>query len=425
MQKQKSSLHAVLVPHKGETRAAAGAGGAVARGWQDRRQVAALGRADAAQSGGAGLSDAWRSRGHRNGARRRARAAARRRAGRRALRGAGARRAPAPSLAVAPPQPVVRNERQSRESEPRSSGDHRARVGARPRALRRRRARFTSRTNTRSRARPRSGCRCRSDDPWQTVPRSARRRRAVGARLRSALGQRGGARARERGRDDHRPLRGDAQGARRRRVARDRRSRRRPATRRGWPPTRACRSTRACARSPPTSRPARRRRWPARAPRTTTCCRRCATTSRPAPGQGWGQGDIEWACDKRYGNCTDFHALFIGLLRASGIPARFSIGYAIPTGAGGDIPGYHCWADFYVDGVGWFPVDASEAWKHKDKARLLLRPSRRRSRAARDRARRAAAGRAWRARSTTSSTRTPKPPTARAVEVTRKTSYAP
>jgi transglutaminase-like putative cysteine protease len=85
-------------------------------------------------------------------------------------------------------------------------------------------------------------------------------------------------------------------------------------------------------------------------------------------GQGWGQGDIEWACDKKYGNCTDFHALFIGLLRASGIPARFSIGYSIPSGGGGDIAGYHCWADFYVDGVGWVPVDASEAWKHKERA---------------------------------------------------------
>lgn len=85
-------------------------------------------------------------------------------------------------------------------------------------------------------------------------------------------------------------------------------------------------------------------------------------------GQGWGQGDIEWACDKKYGNCTDFHALFIGLMRASGVPARFSIGYSIPTGTSGDIPGYHCWADFYVDGIGWIPVDASEAWKHKEKA---------------------------------------------------------
>jgi transglutaminase-like putative cysteine protease len=84
-------------------------------------------------------------------------------------------------------------------------------------------------------------------------------------------------------------------------------------------------------------------------------------------GQRWGQGDILWACDKRYGNCTDFHALFIGLLRAANVPARFSIGYAIPTGAAAQLPGYHCWADFYLDGVGWVPVDASEAWKHPEK----------------------------------------------------------
>ena len=84
-------------------------------------------------------------------------------------------------------------------------------------------------------------------------------------------------------------------------------------------------------------------------------------------GQRWGQGDILWACDKRYGNCSDFHALFIGLLRAAKIPARFSIGYAIPNGATAEVPGYHCWADFYVDGVGWVPVDASEAWKHPEK----------------------------------------------------------
>jgi transglutaminase-like putative cysteine protease len=94
---------------------------------------------------------------------------------------------------------------------------------------------------------------------------------------------------------------------------------------------------------------------------------------KPAgPNEGWGQGSIEWACDKKYGNCTDFHALFIGLLRASGTPARFSIGYSIPAGAGGEIAGYHCWADFYLDGVGWVPVDASEAWKHKERAEYFF-----------------------------------------------------
>jgi transglutaminase-like putative cysteine protease len=81
--------------------------------------------------------------------------------------------------------------------------------------------------------------------------------------------------------------------------------------------------------------------------------------------QGWGRGDILWACDKKYGNCTDFHSLMIGLLRASGIPARFQVGFTLPAG-GGEIAGYHCWADFYLDGAGWIPVDASEAWKHPE-----------------------------------------------------------
>jgi transglutaminase-like putative cysteine protease len=81
-------------------------------------------------------------------------------------------------------------------------------------------------------------------------------------------------------------------------------------------------------------------------------------------GQGWGQGSLRWACDEKYGNCTDFHSLFIGLLRASGIPARFQIGYSVPSDTtSGELPGYHCWADFYLDGVGWVPVDVSEAWK--------------------------------------------------------------
>jgi transglutaminase-like putative cysteine protease len=38
-------------------------------------------------------------------------------------------------------------------------------------------------------------------------------------------------------------------------------------------------------------------------------------------GSGWGNGDTFWACSARYGNCTDFHALFISLARADGIPA--------------------------------------------------------------------------------------------------------
>jgi transglutaminase-like putative cysteine protease len=80
-------------------------------------------------------------------------------------------------------------------------------------------------------------------------------------------------------------------------------------------------------------------------------------------GKGWGRGDAVYACDIRRGNCTDFHSLFIALARARGIPARFIIGFPLGTERSGQIPGYHCWAEFYSGGV-WVPVDASEAWKN-------------------------------------------------------------
>ncbi len=80
-------------------------------------------------------------------------------------------------------------------------------------------------------------------------------------------------------------------------------------------------------------------------------------------GEGWGKGDALFACDSRYGNCTDYHAYFIGLARAVGIPARFAIGAAIPSERNdGGTDGYHCWAEFYADGK-WWPVDISEADK--------------------------------------------------------------
>ncbi len=84
-------------------------------------------------------------------------------------------------------------------------------------------------------------------------------------------------------------------------------------------------------------------------------------------GTGWGRGDAVWACDSHHGNCTDFHSLFIGMARAQGIPARFEIGFPLPRNVHeGSIPGYHCWAQFYIQGIGWIPVDASDAWNHKE-----------------------------------------------------------
>jgi uncharacterized protein (TIGR03000 family) len=82
-------------------------------------------------------------------------------------------------------------------------------------------------------------------------------------------------------------------------------------------------------------------------------------------GTGWGQGDSDWACTSGYGNCTDFHSLFMSLARAQNIPAKFEIGFPLPVKRGaGEIPGYHCWAYFRPTGRGWIPVDISEANKN-------------------------------------------------------------
>jgi transglutaminase-like putative cysteine protease len=83
-------------------------------------------------------------------------------------------------------------------------------------------------------------------------------------------------------------------------------------------------------------------------------------------GEGWGQGDATYACNVKTGNCTDFHSYFIALSRSISIPARFSIGAAIPSSRDeGGIHGYHCCAEFYAEGK-WWPVDISEADKYSN-----------------------------------------------------------
>ena len=82
-------------------------------------------------------------------------------------------------------------------------------------------------------------------------------------------------------------------------------------------------------------------------------------------GTGWGNGDTFWACSEKYGNCTDFHALFISLARSENIPSRFEIGFPIPLDKKeGKLKGYHCWVTFLLPEVSWTPIDASEAKKN-------------------------------------------------------------
>jgi len=103
------------------------------------------------------------------------------------------------------------------------------------------------------------------------------------------------------------------------------------------------------------------------------------TVTYDKSGTGWGRGDALYACNVKAGNCTDFHSLFIGMCRSIDIPARFIIGFPLPEKkTEGEIPGYHCWAEFYSkselhsDIKGWIPVDASEAFKHPEKKEFFF-----------------------------------------------------
>jgi transglutaminase-like putative cysteine protease len=81
-----------------------------------------------------------------------------------------------------------------------------------------------------------------------------------------------------------------------------------------------------------------------------------------------GIGNSLLTLEAKKGICTDYHSLFISLVRSLGIPAKFEIGYRIPNEKGeGTLGGYHCWAKFYLKDKGWIPVDISEADKHPER----------------------------------------------------------
>ena len=43
-----------------------------------------------------------------------------------------------------------------------------------------------------------------------------------------------------------------------------------------------------------------------------------------------------------------------------------------PRAEQGEVGGYHCWVQLWTPETGWFPIDASEAFKHPDKRDLFF-----------------------------------------------------
>jgi transglutaminase-like putative cysteine protease len=96
-------------------------------------------------------------------------------------------------------------------------------------------------------------------------------------------------------------------------------------------------------------------------------------TFRDPKVAGCGIGNIKTMLETRYmgGKCADLNALFVGLARAAGIPARDVYGIRAAEskefkslGRSGDITkAQHCRAEFYAEGHGWIPVDPADVRK--------------------------------------------------------------
>ena len=79
---------------------------------------------------------------------------------------------------------------------------------------------------------------------------------------------------------------------------------------------------------------------------------------------GCGKGDVCALLAAPGGKCTDIHSVFIALCRAAGVPAREIFGIRQGKEPVVDITTWqHCWAEFYLPGYGWVPVDPADVLK--------------------------------------------------------------
>ena len=98
-------------------------------------------------------------------------------------------------------------------------------------------------------------------------------------------------------------------------------------------------------------------------------------THREATVRGCGIGDIRYMLESKDfgGKCADLNALFVGLARAAGLPARDVYGIRVARselgykslGTSSEVisRSQHCRAEVYLTAYGWTPVDPADVRK--------------------------------------------------------------
>ena len=87
-------------------------------------------------------------------------------------------------------------------------------------------------------------------------------------------------------------------------------------------------------------------------------------TERDPKTRGCGLGDIRSLLESGNfkGKCADLNALYVGLARSVGLPARDV--YGVRSGNPSNLKGaQHCRAEVWLSGFGWVPVDPADVRK--------------------------------------------------------------
>jgi len=99
----------------------------------------------------------------------------------------------------------------------------------------------------------------------------------------------------------------------------------------------------------------------------------CENTYRNPATRGCGIGDVYRLLQEPGGKCTDISSIFVALARAAGVPTREVFGIRQGKKPIQDITRWqHCWAEFYLPGYGWVPVDPADVRKMMLKEKLVL-----------------------------------------------------
>ncbi len=89
--------------------------------------------------------------------------------------------------------------------------------------------------------------------------------------------------------------------------------------------------------------------------------------------KGCGTGEVESLLETLGGKCADIHSVYVALARSAGVPSREIFGIRIPSGKAGDMTkAQHCWAEFFLPGHGWIPVDPADVRKIMLEKKLIL-----------------------------------------------------